>query len=65
MKRKVKMGKGKIPIPQECPRCDSDDLCIDNVEGMECMKCGCWFDTDPDGSIIWARATRPIDLDML
>lgn len=65
MKRKVKMTKGKHPLPAECPRCDSDDLCIDNAEGMECMKCGCWFDTEPDGSIAWARNARPIDLDFL
>jgi hypothetical protein len=63
MKTKVKMdAKG---LPDECPKCASDDLCIDNVDGMECMKCGCWFDAMPDGQIIWARASRPVELDFL
>jgi hypothetical protein len=65
MKRKVKISRGKIPIPKECPKCASKDLCIDNVEGMECMDCGCWFDTDSDGTVIWARLIRPVELDML
>lgn len=65
MKRKVKISKGKIPIPKECPKCLSKDLCIDNCEGMECMDCGCWFDCDPDGTVIWARLVRPLELDML
>ena len=63
MKRQVKMTQEKHPIPAECPKCGSDDLCIDNVEGMECMKCGCWFDALHDGSIEWARNSRPVDLD--
>jgi len=63
MQRKVKIGKDGTP--DECPKCDSDDLCIDNVEGMECMKCGCWFDADTDGNIIWARTMRPMELDLL
>lgn len=63
MKHKVKLDKKGLP--DECPRCESDDLCIDNVEGMECMKCGCWFDTETDGSILWARDARPMDLDFL
>jgi hypothetical protein len=59
MKHRVKMADN---LPTECPRCESDDLCIDNCEGMECMKCGCWFDTEPDGSLLWARDARPFDL---
>jgi hypothetical protein len=60
--RKVRMADD---LPAECPKCESDDLCIDNVEGMECMKCGCWFDTEPDGQLVWIRANRPADLDLL
>jgi hypothetical protein len=60
---------GTIPmkddLPAECPSCSSDDLCIDNVEGMECMACGCWFDAEPDGTVIWARMSRPADMDLL
>jgi len=64
MKRAVKVDINGLPV--ECPRCDSDNLCIDNVEGMECMKCGCWFDTlDSSGTIIWARDARPMDVDFL
>jgi len=59
MKRKVKMGRGKVKIPLECPKCGNEDLCIDNCEGMECMSCGCWFDCEPDGAVIWARSARP------
>lgn len=62
MERKVKMADD---LPCNCPRCDADDLCIDNDEGMECMECGCWFDTEPDGTVIWARNNRPADLDLL
>ncbi len=59
MKTKVEMSDGTAA---ECPRCGSDDLTIDNVEGLECMECGCWFDTEPDGTVMWARADRPPDL---
>jgi len=59
MKYQVKMGRGKVKIPEECPKCGSEDLCIDNCEGMECMECGCWFDCDPCGTVIWARSARP------
>jgi len=52
-------------LPAECPRCESDDLCIDNVEGMECMNCCVWFDTEPDGTVIWVRNNRPAELDLL
>ena len=62
MKRKVKMADD---LPAECPRCESDDLCIDNVEGMECMNCCVWFDTEPDGTVIWVRNNRPAELDLL
>jgi|GEM_PF-3167748 len=63
MKSTVPIGADKLP--SECPKCSSEDLCIDNVEGLECMQCGCWFDSDPDGAIVWARASRPIELDLL
>lgn len=62
MKRKVKIGEDNLPA--ECPKCEGTDLCIDNVEGLECMECGCWFDTEEDGGVIWARASRPADLDI-
>lgn len=60
---KLKVNMDATGFPMECPRCESDDLCIDNVEGMECMKCGCWFETEFDGSLLWARDARPQDLD--
>jgi len=60
MKSTVRM---EDDLPAECPNCDeTDELCIDNVEGMECLECGCWFDAEPDGTIIWARRSRPVDL---
>ena len=49
-------------LADECPKCGSDELCIDNVEGLECMKCGCWFDTTPEGQILWARTMRPMEM---
>jgi hypothetical protein len=63
MKSPIKMDDDGIPA--ECPRCQGEDLCIGNVEGMECMDCGCWFDAMPDGIVMWARNSRPVDLDML
>lgn len=64
MKRKVKMEPySGFRLAIECPRCSSDDLCIDNNEGLECMSCGCWFDTDQSGNVLWARDSRPADLD--
>ena len=60
MKNPVKVDGEQIPT--ECPRCESDNLCICNDEGMECMECGCWFETEPDGSIIWAYASHPVSL---
>jgi len=64
MKRKVKIGDDKLPA--ECPKCGgTEELCIDNVEGLECLDCGCWFDAMPDGQIIWARASRPADIDFI
>lgn len=60
MKREVSLSQEKIP--QECPCCGKDDLCIDNVEGMECLTCGVWFDTDNEGNVIWVRSNRPMDL---
>jgi len=60
MKTKVPVDANKLA--DECPSCGSDDLCIDNVEGLECMKCGCWFDNDPDGQIFWARRMRPTEM---
>lgn len=56
------MSEDRHPIPQECPRCDTADLCIDNVEGMECLSCGCWFETDTEGHVIWAYLNRPTEL---
>lgn len=60
MKRKLKIGDDQLPA--ECPNCDSTDLCIDNVEGLECMECGCWFDAESDGTLIWARGSRPAEI---
>jgi hypothetical protein len=60
MKSKVPIGDDKLA--SECPKCGGDDLCIDNVEGLECMTCGCWFDHAPDGEIIWARPVRPMEI---
>jgi len=60
MKLKVQIGEDKLP--SECPKCDGTDLCIDNVEGLECLECGCWFDTEPSGIVIWARAARPAEI---
>lgn len=62
MKKSVKIGDDGLA--EACPKCDSTDLCIDNVEGLECMECGCWFDTEEDGTVIWARASRPADIDL-
>lgn len=63
MKRTVDMIPGQVPIPKECPKCESTDLCIDNAEGMECLTCGCWFDTEVNGTVIWARLNRSVELD--
>lgn len=51
-------------LPAECPNCEceTEQLCIDNDEGMECLDCGCWFDAAPDGTVLFARASRPSDL---
>lgn len=59
MKTVVKIGDDKLP--SECPKCNGTDLCIDNVEGLECLECGCWFDAEPDGTVIWARSSRPVE----
>lgn len=60
MKKSVKIGDDKLP--EECPKCDGTDLCIDNVEGLECLECGCWFDAESDGTVIWARSSRPAEI---
>jgi transcription initiation factor TFIIIB Brf1 subunit/transcription initiation factor TFIIB len=57
------MTSGKSPIPNECPNCGGDDLCIDNVEGIICEECGVWFDAQEDGTIEWVRASRPQELE--
>jgi len=49
-------------IPDKCPECGSDDLCIDNELGMECMNCDCWFDTDSVGLVLWAYERKPMTL---
>ena len=49
--------------PAECPRCHSDDLCICNDDGLECLACGCWFDCLPDGTLLYARDNHPGDVD--
>jgi hypothetical protein len=61
MKTKVRMEN---ELPAECPRCEAEteQLCIDNDEGMECLDCGCWFDAEPNGTIVFARHSRPVDL---
>ena len=48
-------------LPNECPKCSSSDLIIDNVDGMECADCGCWFDVDDDGNVIWAYDNKPTE----
>lgn len=60
MKTKVKMADD---LPAECPKCESDDLCICNDDGMECMRCGCWFNAEDDGSLIWAYGSHPVSID--
>ncbi len=60
MKTKVPIGEDNLP--SECPKCEGEELCIDNVEGLECMNCGCWFDALPSGQILWARNSRPADI---
>lgn len=60
MKKKVKIGDDGLAA--ECPMCDGTDLCIDNVEGLECLSCGCWFDAMDTGLVIWARTSRPAEL---
>lgn len=60
MKEKIAIdGEG---LPDECPKCESDDLYICNDNGMECMECGYWFDADLDGVVIWAYASHPLDI---
>lgn len=63
IKRKVRLGEDGLA--RECARCDGpeDELCIDNVEGIECLSCGCWFDYMDDGTVIWARQSRPLELE--
>lgn len=63
MRTEVPIGDDKLP--SECPRCSGEDLCIDNVEGLTCESCGCWFDTTQDGKVIWIRNSRPVDLDFV
>lgn len=53
-------------IPSQCPNenCESqanrdDSICISNIDGYECMTCGCWFDTDNEGCVEWAYESTP------
>lgn len=65
--------------PDQCPReiCDAngDDIAISNIDGYECMKCGCWFETisnsrkgetaptkDYTASVEWAYHEAPMHL---
>lgn len=48
--------------PTQCPKCEGEDLCIDNVDGYECLSCGCWFDIESNGRVIWARPERPMEM---
>lgn len=63
MKRKLKTDENNHPV--ECPNqelCDSemdDPISISNIDGFECVDCGCWFDTDEAGNVLWAYDEVP------
>ena len=65
MKRKLRVNDDNHPM--ECPdeRCDpnahgedDDPIAISNIDGYECMNCGCWFEAI-DGDVEWAYESVP------
>lgn len=63
MKHKLKTDENNHPV--ECPNlelCDTemdDPISISSVDGFECVNCGCWFDTDDEGNVLWAYGEAP------
>lgn len=48
--------------PTQCPNeaCHApDEICINNINGFECMSCGWWFDTDKNGVVEWCYSEVP------
>lgn len=65
LKRTLKTDEDNIH-PIECPKddCpsrdepDKDPICVSNIDGYECMICGCWFEAYR-GELEWARDNLP------
>ena len=46
-----------------CPRCESDNVAISNIEGYECIDCGCWFDVNEEtGRVEWSYDHCPSEV---
>ncbi|RPH75956.1 hypothetical protein EHM76_00310 [bacterium] len=54
------------PNREDCPKCgntDTNEVAVSNIDGYECMKCGCWFDRDEtDGSVRFAYESHPLEI---
>ncbi len=67
MKRKLEIDDENHPL--ECPNehCgpdgaqDDDQIAISNIDGYECLNCGCWFEAI-DGDVEWAYESPPVPL---
>ena len=46
-------------MSDKCPRCQNEDPTISSIDGYECDDCGCWFDRDEDGDLIFAYDHLP------
>lgn len=43
----------------KCPKCESVEVSYSNIEGYECMECGCWFDRDDSGDLCFMYDSSP------
>lgn len=65
MNRLLRVDEDNHPI--ECPNesCDAppddDPIAISNIDGYECIQCGCWFEAI-DGEVEWAYESAPSPL---
>lgn len=49
-------------FPMNCPNCNYTRFTIDNAYGLIYEKCGCWFDCDDEGELLYAYENRPKSL---
>ncbi|MFW6046337.1 MAG: hypothetical protein ACOCP4_00840 [Candidatus Woesearchaeota archaeon] len=49
-------------FPLNCPNCNHTRFTIDNSDGLICQNCGCWYDCDDEGELLYAYEKKPASL---